>query len=452
MKMRYGSYEFPIMPAFAPTMSFETVEDPDTGDLVASTRTETWDIEGAFKGDETSVVADWNALVAAISVPGLKSEVLNESSVVLMEIDPAECVTPPSVKILEVTQKREAFLVTNIRFRLRVEAVVAVGEINGYVSQQASFSLRYDNLGYLRATERGKVIAKEPLYAAPRPLIIAFSIRDFALESNLEYSSDRKTCNYTYTWTEFHRSLPEDMYDLIGDLSLDLSERSAPDFLYSESSLSGRVRLRKTNTANAPTGFGFSQGGNVLTFGVLPRGNILPLNKIDEIKDPDIRRALKWITGGLIGRTAQITSQEITVDLWQREINFSMSYITSFTGVVRFEYSVGIQERTKKIAEVPRYGRTPVMQHIGWSSSEISERGTFTTLKVRPPHPKPIYEVVCTSRSVDYPKPIYDKDHKTVFMPVSFSFSYRADEWTIRNLTRIVEARLQSIGWKYGFM
>lgn len=435
------------MPSVAPNITFNTIRLPESNisnSVGEFSKEVTWDIEGKLKGDTAAVKAAWDTLSAALVIPGGDFKILTDADVVVMQTLASDCIEPPCVTVHNVTEKREGFLVTNIQFTLQVRAVEAT---SSSVVKSATLNLSIDKFGFLKITEQGNAISKTPFTAAPDSFI-SLNSNDFVFEQQFNFSENRRSCFYTYTWDELRRRFPDEIKDLVADFSFQISEDSVGNFTSKNVQLSGSMTLKKFNAPDSNTpGFSISDGGSVVTQSYpLEISNVLPINSIDSIEDSRIKAAVDWIKTGIMGSELTLRNHKIDIDLWTGTISFNFNYVRT-TGsigavenVVKFTYSISISgDVSKDISSVKRFGTTPVMQELGYPLSTITEQGEVITTS----YPRQIHAVANYVFADD--KKVTKLEGDTGYK-ASFSFTYKNSDYTWQEVLDILRLRIQIFG------
>lgn len=441
MKLKYGTTVFEIHPAFAPTITFKTKE----GLNEAATIEEVWDIEGSFKRDGWQLLMqDWNDMVEKLRVPAQDFAILDESNNTVYELKAADCNKGPTCTITNVTEKRKAYLVTNIRFRLSITAEYDNPDAPADIRGKVDINFQFDSLGFLTLTERG--VAKGSGITSPPSPWLSPSTHAFELDSQFELSQDRTECRYTYRWRERKVSLPPALRNLIGSFDLRVQERNADDFLYNTISVSGECRLK----GNKDTQKIWAQSGifvaNPDKSTKLP-AKFIPVESIDDMTGTAILEIKEWIENHLIGGGVKILSKSIDANIYDQRVSFQFQLLKDdVEGVASFDYSVSIQEPTVRTSVVGVFASAPVVQYLGYNPCQISEEGSVAFFSNRPPHPKPYWPEYCTSRRVDYPKGTSESEFGLALGPVRFSFTYQRDEFSVSDLWKMVLERIGYMG------
>lgn len=439
MKLKYGTTTFEIHPAFAPTVNYKSEE----GGNEPATIEDVWDIEGSFRGDGwNALITQWENMMEKLRVPAQYFAILDEADSVVYELDPDDCISGPTCTIQNVTEKRRAFLVTNILFSISIRAEYKNPEIPDIADLRGKvrFSFRFDSLGFMTISERGT--AKGTNITKPPKPWLSPSSTSFRLDSSFDLSKNKTECSYTYKWVERRVKLPAgEISDLVDEFSLSIDENPAEDNLYNTIRVSGDCRIKRTDTTKEiwnKTGLFAKHPGSKLY--VAEASDFIPVETLEEISG-DIATVKEWIENHLIGSGVKILSKKFRVDAYRLRLSFDFQLIKPALKIARYDYSVSIKEKTVRTNVVPIYGKTPVIQYLSYSQSEITERGTVAYFDERPPHPAPFWPDYCTGRNVDYPKPTADVDIEGVIFPISFSFTYQKDEFGYSDLLDLVLER-----------
>ena len=449
MKVKYGTTEFEIHPAFAPSVDFDAAGGDDQGSIVK----ETWDIEGSFSQEGWSnLITSWNNMVAVLRAPAQNFLILTDADETVYQLLAGSCTSGPTCKNVQVVEKRQGFLVSNIRFRLTIEAEY----INPFTptghsgKRNVKFSFDYDSLGFLRMTETGEFVSKSTIDRPPNPTLVPDKA-SFILDSKFELSNNKRECTYTYTFTERKTTLPDgDIKELVGDFSLDISESSAEDFLHNEVRVSGSCKLRRKASNEEPWRKTGLLVNNPVSLQRSKAASFIPVKSVEDISDVNIRKVIKWIENSLIGGSAKIIDKEISVNVFDLEIAFNYRLFKG-SDLVGFTYSISFVPSVVRMSEVNVFGFKPVIQKLGYTSMEISESGEITWYASRPQKPSPFWPDKCTSARIDYPKLSYGKDGYPISGAISFSFAYRDENFRSSDLIalaakRTSEYRLPSLG------
>jgi hypothetical protein len=445
MKIRYGTAVFEIEPAFAPTVNFNAEE----GDNEPSTIQEEWDIEGSFKDyGWQNLIDKWNDLVEDLQVPAQDFAILTDSDQVVYELKAEDCISGPTCTVVNVREKRRAFLVTNILFSLRIRAERENPDAtpeDEMVRRSVDYSFRFDTLGYLRITENGEVKGQN-ITQPPKPILRP--TKDvFALDSDYRISNDSTECRYSYTWTERKVALPPEIKQYIEDFNLEVTQANTQDFLYTRVTVTGSCSIKRYDTAvnTWEKGRIFVQNPDDYLRRDIA-GDYLPIDEgsgegtiLATVKD--------WIEENLIGGGPKIVRKETRTDIYNQRINFTFELVFEDSGLASYEYSVSIQEQTINTSQVNIFGEPPVIQRLGYSATVISETGRIVNIGERPPHPGPYWPHLCTRNEVKYPKPAeVSQEQEIVLAEMSFNYSYLKRDFAIQDVTTLASARAAQFG------
>lgn len=445
MKIKYGSSTFNIHPAFSPTVNFK----PTSGDNEAATIEEVWDIEGSFKADGWSaLMAEWDDLVEALRVPAQDFYILTDADATVYSLKAEDCLNGPTATVVNVTDKRSAYLVTNIKFSLSVKAeyINPDAPYPNQIRGKIDFSFKFDSLGFLTITERGT--AKGGTITTPPDPWLSPTPAAFSLDSDFSLSKDRTECDYTYNWQERKVGLPPGIKDQVGEFSLSIAEVNTEDFLYNTVRVTGNCRLKRNKTASEPWNKGtilVQNPDNYLSASRPIAGDFIPVEGLDTIPSGSVVGQVRdWIDNNLIGSGVKILSKEITVDAYDLNVSFNFELLKESGGLAKYTYSVSISEPVVKMVEVNVYGRGPVLQRTGYSATGITESGEIVMFGVMPRHMSPHWPEFCTSNKITYPKPTVDSKQQVTLQAMSFSFAYKKEDFTIKDVADMVLARVNN--------
>lgn len=448
MKIQYGATELDINPAASPTITFEHTEGDNEPNIIK----EVWDIEGTIKNQGWSnLIAEWNTIVAVLRVPAQDFKLKTRAGATVYELKAIDCINGPTCKDISVTEKREAFLVTNIKFRLTIEATYQNPSASpvDFVRRRLNLSYNFDSLGFLEMAERGEAESKSAITKPPDPFLSPQE-EAFTQESRFDLSESRLKCTYSYTFRERKVQLPEELRDLIGEFSLSIEETNSEDFLYKTIRVAGRCRIRQE-----PTDKNVWDQSNLLikTPAVRPPAgevaeNFIPVNDLESIGGgTKVAQLVEWIENNLVGEGVKIRSKSITADVFDQSVSFAFDLLKEAYGnLASFDYSISIRESAVRISEVNIFAYKPVLQRLGWTSMEIIERGSVVVFGGRPVHPEPVWLDRCTSRIVEYPKPSYVPGQELLECPMTFSFTYKDVDFDLGDLSQIVNNRVERYG------
>lgn len=438
MKLKYGSQTFEIHPSFAPSLNFKSRE----GDNEASTIEETWNIDGSFKKDGWSnLVTEWDAIIAALRVPAQDFAILDESDVTVFQLLAADCINGPTCHVLNVTEKHKGFMVTNIKFQLRITAEYVNPDAPTDLRGKIDFSFQFNSMGFMTITENG--VAKGTNITTPPSPWLSPTTVSFEFDSRFDLSRDRTECKYMYKWKERKVALPPGLYNLVSSFSLNIDEQNADDFLYNIIRVSGDCQIKRKDTAESiwnKTGILSANPDSSVKRPVA--ADFIPVESIDDLdRELALMQVKDWIDNNLIGKGVKILSKEINARIYEQRITFNFQILKPESVLAKYDYSVTIKENAVKTSIVPVFNRTPVVQRIGYTHSEITERGEVVFFDGRPPHPSPYWPEICTSPSVSYPKPVVGSDQEIALGSMRFSFTYQKSEFTFLDVLRLVSQR-----------
>lgn len=438
MKMKYGSATFEIHPSFAPTLNFKSRE----GDNEASTIEETWDIEGSLKKDGWSaLITEWDALIEALRQPAQDFAILSDSDLTVFELKAEDCINGPTCQILEITEKHKGFMVTNMRFRLKVTAEYENPDAPSDLRGKVEFTFQFDSMGFMTITERGTTQGKN-INDPPQPWLSP-STQAFEFDSNFELAKDRTECKYTYRWQERKVALPPELYNLVSSFTLDIDEQNADDFLYNTIRVSGECILKRKTTAESIWNKSGILSSNPDRYVRRPTaGDFIPIEALDDLSpNLAIMQVKEWIENNLVGSGVKILSKEVTAKIYDQRVTFQFQLLKPAGNLAKYDYTISIQEKAVRTSIVPIFASTPVIQKIGYTHGEITEHGEIVFFDGRPPHPQPYWPELCNSRQVEYPKPTVNSEKEISFGPVRFTFTYQKSEFRFLDVLTLAAQR-----------